>query len=498
MPTSPNVLFVLTDQQRHDWVGSNPDVPVRTPNLDALGERGVHFTNAVCPAPLCAPSRSCLASGLAYDRCGAWTNQDYPVDRPTLYARLREAGYETIGVGDIDLHMDSATWGLDGTYALDSMGFSDGIEIPGKRAMVSTYRSNLMETGHVDVDDDSDLPPGVEPGPDEPTNAYIADLRERGLLEAYVEDMADRLWSDRPVSSFATTRPAPLPEDAYVDNWVGRHALHFLRDAPEDRPWHLTVNFVGPHEPMDVTDEMHGWYRDPDVTFPGPVAPGDELDAETHQEIRRNYAAMCENVDRWLGRYLDVLEDRGEREETLVVFASDHGELLGDHGGWTKSSPRQSSVGVPLTIAGAGVESRGRVTEPATTLDLHATFLDYAGVDPGDVDSRSLRPYLEGEAKYHREVVRSGLDPWRLAFDGRYKLITGYDDEHDPLTGDYADWFDSERRGNRAESRARIREATDPILFDLVEDPDESTDVADQHPNVVDRLRSHLDTGDPS
>jgi choline-sulfatase len=494
MPTRPNILFVFTDQQRHDWVGSDPDVPVRTPNLDALGERGAHFTNAVCPAPLCAPSRSCLASGLEYDRCGAWTNQDYPVDRPTLYARLRdEAGYETIGVGDIDLHMDSATWGLDGTYALDSMGFSDGIEIPGKRAMVGTYRSDLTETGRVDVDGPGDLPPDVEPGPDQPTNAYLAYLRERGLLETYVEDMEDRLHGDRPVSNFATTRPTPLPEEAYVDNWVGRHALEFLQEAPEDRPWHLAVNFVGPHEPMDVTEEMHGWYRDPDVEFPEPVDPDGVLDPETHQEIRRNYAAICENVDRWLGRYLDVLEERGEREETLVVFASDHGELLGDYGGWTKSSPRQASAGVPLAVAGPDVESRGRVDEPASVLDLQATFLDYAGVDPGDVDSRSLRPYLEGETERHREVVRSGLDPWRLAFDGRYKLIVGYDDEHDPLTGGVTGAFDP--GDDRAETRARIHERTAPILFDLAEDPDESTDIADQYPEVVDRLRSHVDFG---
>ncbi|MFB6296151.1 MAG: sulfatase [Halobacteriales archaeon] len=496
MPDAPNILLVLTDQQRHDWVGSDPDIPVRTPNLDALGERGVRFTNALCPAPLCAPSRSCLASGLAYDRCGAWTNQDYPGDRPTLYERLRDdAGYETIGVGDIDLHMDSATWGLDGKYALNSMGFTDGIEIPGKRAMVGTYRNALGETGHVDVGGDSDLPPDVDPGEDEPANAYMAHLRERGLLSAYVEDMEDRLYGDRPVSNFATTRPAPLPADAYVDNWVGRHALAFLENAPEDRPWHLAVNFVGPHEPMDVTEEMHGWYRDPDVEFPGPIRPPEgadcgDLDAETHQEIRRNYAAMCENVDRWLGRYLDVLEERGEREETLVVFASDHGELLGDYGGWAKSSPRQASVGVPLTIAGPDVEPRGRIDEPASVLDLHATFLEYAGVDPGDVDSQSLRPYLEGRAESHREVVRSGLDPWRLAFDGRYKLIVGYDDDHDPLTGEVTGAFDP--GDDRARARAQVHETTDPILFDLVEDPAESEDVAGEHPDVVDRLRAHL------
>jgi arylsulfatase A-like enzyme len=474
-PEQPNVLFVLTDQQRQDWVGGHPEVPVRTPNLDALGERGVHFTNAVTPAPLCAPARTCLASGLSYDRCGILDNENYPFERPTLYQRLRDAGYETIGVGDIDLHMESAVWGLDGRYALDAMGFSDGVEIPGKRAMVHTYRRQLSEfdTRYDDLDL---VPPGVDPGPDEPANAYMADLADAGVLETYVEDMEDRLHSDRPVSNFATTDPAPIPPEHYVDNWVGQRGLEHLREAPVDQPWNLVVNFVGPHEPMDITAEMHEWYRDPTIEFPSPVNPGTELDEATHQEIRRNYAAMCENVDRWLGRYLETLEERGERENTIIVFASDHGELLGDHGAWTKKSPRHASLGVPMTVAGHDVESRGRCPEPVSLLDLHATILEYAGIDPGDVDSRSLRPLLTGETDEHRAAVTAGLDArsagsWRAVFDGHHKLI---------VSDDLADvnGFDGTEES--------------PVVFDLEADPGETVDVAAEVPAVRERLSAHL------
>lgn len=495
MPDPPNILLVLTDQQRPDWVGSNPNMPVRTPNLDALGERGAHFTNAVCPAPLCGPSRSCLASGLEYDRCGVWTNRNYPANRPSLYGRLRdEGGYQTIGVGDIDLHMDSPTWGLDGSHALDGMGFSDGLEIPGKRAMVNTYRLALSEYGSLDFDptDSDDLPPGVDPATEEPADAYTAYLNDRGLVDEYVEDMVDRLYGDRPVSNFATTRPTPLPEDAYVDNWVGRRGLEFLRSTPTARPWHLTISFVGPHEPMDVTEEMHGWYRNPDVRFPDPVEPDVELDSATHQAIRQNYAAMCENVDRWLGRYVEAVDERGELEETIVVFASDHGELLGDHGGWTKKSPRQSSIGVPLVIAGPGIQPRGRVSEPVSLIDLYATFLDYADVDPGDVDSRSLRPYLEDETDSHREVVRSGLDPWRTVFDGRYKLVAGYDRAHGPMTNELSEWFEDEHADNREDARERLLATAPLLLFDLENDPREVNEVSESHPEAVDRLRDRL------
>jgi arylsulfatase A-like enzyme len=236
-----------------------------------------------------------------------------------------------------------------------------------------------------------------------------------------------------------------------------------------------------------VTEEMHGWYRDPDVDFPEPVDAGDRFDDETHQAVRRNYAAMVENIDRWLGRYLDRLEERGERENTLIVYASDHGEMLGDHGQWNKRSPYGPSAGVPLVIDGPGVASRGVVPEPATILDLHATFLDYAGVDPGDIDSESMRPYLDGAADGVREVVTSAIGPWRLAFDGRYKLIRGYDP--DRTANEQVSEFDAWSEGDVNE----VLEDRPPILFDHETDPDERENVASEHEDVVERLSAHVD-----
>jgi arylsulfatase A-like enzyme len=245
-----------------------------------------------------------------------------------------------------------------------------------------------------------------------------------------------------------------------------------------------------------VTEEMHGWYRDPDVEFPAPVAPEGRYPAEKHQAIRRNYAAMVENVDRWVDRFLDVVAERGEREETVVVFAADHGEMLGDHGDWYKRSPHQASAGVPMVVAGAGVAERGLVETPATVLDLHATFLDYAGCDPAAVDttmdSQSMRPYLEGGADAGdspaeggpREVVFSGFGPWRFAFDGQYKLVRGFDSETD--LREFDPW-DEAALGDALRER-------DPVLFDLDSDRHETENVADEYPNAVDRLDGALDT----
>jgi len=142
---------------------------------------------------------------------------------------------------------------------------------------------------------------------------------------------------------------------------------------------------------------MHTWYREPDIEFPDPVDPE------------------------------EVIEERGERENTIVVYASDHGEMLGDHGMWYKRSPYRQSVNVPFLISGPGVENRGVVEDPVTILDLHATFRDYASIETGENDSRTMRPYLEGDTDDHRDVVTSGIYYWRLAFDGRHKLIRGFD-----------------------------------------------------------------------
>ena len=112
--------------------------------------------------------------------------------------------------------------------------------------------------------------------------------------------------------------------------------------------------FQNPHHPWDITESMHQLYRDPDVDFPPPLHSNLEVSAADHQEVRRNFAAMVEHLDQCLGCFVERLEERGELDNTLIVFSSDHGEMLGDYSQWQKLSPLQASVGVPLMIAGPG------------------------------------------------------------------------------------------------------------------------------------------------
>ncbi len=435
----PNILFFLPDQHRPDWLGLNPALPLRTPHSDALAQRGVRFTRAFCPSPLCAPSRAALASGRDYHRCGVVNNnQDYPLDQPTYYQALRDGGYRVAGVGKFDLHKGLAKpedldWHLDGSRLLHEWGFTEGIDNEGKLDGSNAYR--------------------LHGGPRGP---YLAFLQDRGLAETYVREHETR---KQHMDAYTTA----LPDDAYCDNWIAENGLRFLRGFPADQPWHLVINFTGPHNPMDVTATMlatgpsPGWQ---DVDLPLPHN-NDHPDREGLLRNRQNYAAMIENIDRHVGRYIDVVRERGELDNTLIVYASDHGEMLGDHGRWGKSTWHSPSTGIPLIVAGPGL-TRGVTSDALVSLnDLTATFLELAGVEPlPTMDSQSLLPVLSGSAQNHRDVVISGLDDWRMIYDGRYKLVL-------------------------STQRA-------PLLFDLDNDPWEDTDLAAQRPDVVARLRNQL------
>jgi len=434
----PNILLLFPDQHRFDWLGGNPRLPVRTPNLEALARRGLRFTRAIVPSPLCAPARACLAAGLEYDRCRVPSNAyDYPLGQTTHYTLLRSSGYHVAGCGKFDLHKKTQDWGLDGKRLLPEWGFSDGIDNAGKHDAVNS-------------------------GAVTPKDPYMAYLHRRGLARLHVEDFAKR-------KNYAATFPTTLPEEAYCDNWVGNNGLALMRRFPKARPWYLAVNFTGPHSPMDITRRMEERWRN--VTgFPQPNGSR-EFTPEIHLAIRQNYSAMVENIDRWVGLFLEEVRRRGELDHTLVVYSSDHGEMLGDHNRWGKSLPYQPSIAVPLIAAGAGVR-HGVVSDAlVSVMDLAATFLDYGGLPrPAGMDSRSLRPLLEGKTRSHREYLRSGLGDWRVVLDGRYKLVRGFDPE----------------RGKKGAADAP------PLLFDLESDPLENTDLSAQAPEEVARLSKLL------
>ncbi len=392
----PNILVFLPDQWRPDFLGFAGSIPVRTPTIDRLAAAGTVFTRATTPSPLCAPARSCLATGMSYRRNPVPNNRvDYPVERPTCYARLRDTGYQVGSVGKLDLHKATFDWGLDGRRCMDEWGFTHGLDSEGKLDAMLSYLKNERK----------------------PRGPYMRYLSERGLADLHADDFRTR-------HQWLGTEPTELPDDAYSDNWIGANGLDVLRSFDSGKPWFLVANFTGPHNPQDVTREMRDWYRD--VSLPVPVGKT-TVEPDHMQEIRRNYAAMCENIDRWLARYLEAVADRGETDRTIVVFASDHGEMLGDHDLWGKSTWRRSSIGIPMVVAGPGIR-HGTSDALVQLQDLAPTFLELAGATPlPDADSPSLVPLLggapAGETAFPREVAHCGLDDWDCAWDGRWKLV---------------------------------------------------------------------------
>ncbi len=453
MPYSDNVLAKLGMTR----------LPLRMPVIEALMARGVTFYNCITPSPLCAPARSSLASGLRYDKTGVMGNgHNHPVELKTFYSVLKEHGYVVGSCGKLDLRKpdhDFAGTGWVPKHA--ALGFTEGYVID------NGGKHDAIRCGTTYVDPADGKRKRLEdPTKVTPNCPYMRYLNDRGLMMVHVSDFARR---GKMLGLPLNSSPTPLPDEAYCDNWVTRNALDIVKRFPADKPWFLQVNFVCPHEPWDVTARMRDAWKG--ARFPAPNH-GSWLAAPAEKKVRQNYSAMIENIDRNAGLIINEIARRGELDNTIVVYSSDHGEMLGDFKKYGKSRPERGSVRVPLVVAGPGVE-KGVVSGALAELqDLAATFMDFAGLAmPEAVDSVSLRPVLEGKKEVHRDHVVSALTTrvtsagakrggWQVASDGRFKLV--------------------------------LRVNGSASLFDLDADPWENSDIAAAHPDVVERLRKLL------
>jgi arylsulfatase len=440
--TRPNFLFLFPDTHRGDWMPYDTatldalgmeELPLRMPYIASLMKEGVTFTKAVTSSPLCAPARACLASGLRYNKPEVTGNhENYDISRKTFYSVLKENGYRVGGVGKFDLHKATHWWGLDGWIDdLGDLGFTDAIDNAGKiDAIIS--------------------------GKDSPKDPYMSYLYREGLAAIHLADMADR---------GRRTEATALPDEAYCDNWLTRGGVQMLESFPQGQPWFLQVNFVCPHEPFDITARMKAEWEHVDFAEPNRCS----LSREEWNPIRQNYAAMLANIDRNIGLLVDTIRQRGELENTVIIYSSDHGDMLGDFDKFGKCKPERGSVHIPLVISGPGIQN-GKYSEDLAELqDLASTILDLAGLAmPEAEDSLSLKRILQGEAEAAlREVQIAGLDEgpqhpssWRIASDGGWKLIVEM---------------------NRPDR-----------LYHLSSDPWENRNVAEDHPEVTERLKAGL------
>jgi arylsulfatase len=393
----PNVLLVMTDQQRWDALGCASDW-VETPTIDRLAADGVRFPNAYTNSPVCIPARVSLAIGRYVHNHGVWQNRRYtlPAHSDTWMRRLRDGGYTTAVFGKTHLHPHLGDL-RDRVDLVHAWGLDHVDEIAGPRAS-RVCRSNLT------------------------------DLWEKaGVYDAYRDDLADR-YSTTPW----VVRPSPLPFDLYPDVYVGRQTAAYLRDYTGAEPWFCWMSFSGPHEPWDTPEPYASRYRPADMPKPTPrivedaaERPRGLIDKRFAREnvaippddvarMRADYAGNVTLIDDMVGDVVRVIEERGEWDDTVVLVVSDHGEMNGDQGLIYKQTFFNAASRVPFVVrvpSGYRGATSGGVSPAVVELsDVGSTVLDLTGLDHRFGYSRSVVPVLGDTAREHR---RGALSEWR-------------------------------------------------------------------------------------
>jgi len=444
MPTTnrPNILFIMDDQHRFDYLGCAGADFIRTPNIDKLAERGVRFTQCTTNCPVCAPSRIGLATGVQPTRLGCIQNNCFlPLSQPTYYQQLRNHGYRVGCIGKLDLAKPDHYNGRYGDRpSVYQWGFTHPEECEGK-----------MHAGSSQT----------------PIGPYTYHLEERGLLQTFYDDYSRRQKEGWAVSC----HDSPLPTDAFEDAYIGRRSAEWISNIADDFPWHLFVSFVGPHDPFDPPTEYGEKYRTADMPDPvtsdlegKPQYVKDRVVQATPEKItetRRQYCAATELIDDQIGEMIDALEKRGMLDNTYIIFASDHGEMLGDHGLYQKSVPYEPSLRVPLIVAGPNIP-KGQTSNALVELnDINPTICDMAGIPTlPNIDAKSFQPILTNEARAHRKETISTIRNFQCIRTSRYKLIDN------------------------------INDVTE--LYDLTQDPHELNNIANQYPDLVKELSRRL------
>ncbi|MEM8876012.1 MAG: sulfatase-like hydrolase/transferase, partial [Planctomycetota bacterium] len=367
-----NILFLLADQLRADFLGCYGAECIDTPNIDALARSGVRFNRCLTPSPLCVPARASMLTGRNAMRNGVLDNHSWvhPQRRDlgltTWPEDLAAAGYRTAGIGKMHFY----PWDLGEGFA---------------------QRRIAEDKRHIGLRDD-----------------YSDYLTAHGLKKLHGNEMPGYFeHKGAPVS--------PIPAEHQVDRWVGNETCDFLQRQGDARPFAAMVGFPGPHCPYDPPDTLANRY-DPEV-MPPPLPGTDaseafrerfveanrrpwnqvdygELTEYQARRIRAHYAALVSQIDEAVGRIIATLHEQRLWDRTLVVFASDHGDFLGDFGMVGKGLFYESAVRVPLIVSGGATEALASLDadrELTSLIDLHPTFRNAAGLDASaDGDGVSL------------------------------------------------------------------------------------------------------------
>lgn len=400
-----NILLFMTDQQRADYMGcAENGVGAVTPTLDRIASHA-RFTCCQTTNPICTPARTSLITGRYSRQIGTLTmSGDLFPQIPTFMQALRGAGYRTYGIGKFHYNQ-TYPWSTPRGCGMDAVageedqkkyGYDFLWETAGKQQVVGNY-------------------------------CFYGDyLNRKGMLPA-VRDFFQRsggINGDTADHNYDQANPWPFPEEDYIDVVTGRVAREQLAQHPAETPFYMKVSFCGPHKPYDAPQrylDLFPLERRDDFLLPD----GQTLTAQEKETLyrqRRSAKAMLRLIDDQMGEILDVLEKRDLLRETLVLFVSDHGDMLGDHYLIQKGVPWRQAMNVPLCAWLPGAAPVGEQRCPIELSDIAATVLDYAGLDPNAalsrdwpayndrIPSRSFLPVLEGKETRIRDFCYSESD----------------------------------------------------------------------------------------
>ena len=410
----PNVLLLMADQWRVDCMGAYGNPHIRTPNLDRLAKEGIRFQSAYSCTPTCTPARSALLTGM-----GPWRNgllgyghiatRPYPVEKARA---MRDAGYYTTSIGKNHYYPIHNPHG---------------------------YHQLIT---------------------DEHCSYWYHE--QKPLSESSWEERCDYeswFWSQMPDKDPHATGlswndhrgvPFVFPEEMHATHWTGETAVRFLQGYERTEPFFLKVSFIRPHSPYDAPGRFFKMYEDaalpePQVgdwakRFEQRSGPSNDLwhgklPAEEVRRSRQGYYGSMSFVDEQIGRILEVLEKRRLLDETLVLFISDHGDMLGDQNLWRKGYGYEQSSHVPMLMrppSGMGVGTPGQVVaNPVELRDVLPTLLDAAGATiPESIEGKSLLQLVRSKGEGWREYIDlehnicySPEIHWNGLTDGRWKYL---------------------------------------------------------------------------
>ena len=418
MPKQPNILMLITDNQRLDTLGAMKRTPCCTPTWDHVAGEGILLDHMRTTSPVCSPARASLFTGLQPQQAGMPTiGFDYAekndgsggAEAPGLKVEpfsqpLRDAGYETLYVGKWHLGEHNIRKWFDATSATDQ-AFGD----------------------------------------------YTQWCRLHGLPDGYVFHDPERAKPFRskhyPHMSIPRTGVLHVPDDKEQNFWILSHAIELLETRRTDQPLFMTVSFEGPHPPLVVPQKYYDLYNPASVERPPNFgAQSGEPSFLTDSYYRKQFREFGEDFDAWrksiavywgyatyidtlLGRFLDRCREAGLLEDSLLVMLSDHGEMLGQHGLNQKMSPYEENLRVPCVMRWPGVIEPGtRCGMDVSLVDIAPTVLAAAGIEPRTaVEGENLLDYLTGErlepdsrncfAVWNQtpfEKTWHGVEDWRL------------------------------------------------------------------------------------